>query len=461
MTLLLGIDLGTSYFKVGLFDLSGALRGLGRVAVTPTVAQPGRAELPVDVFWRLLRQGLAEARQQAGPGDIAGISYSSQANTFVLLDRHDAPLTPLVMWTDLRAEPLDQELAGFVRSADFSQHTGLGGMTGRSASAKAWWFQRNEPELWQRARRMMTISDYFTFALTGERVGDAGTAALLGIRDLTAGKWWPKALHTFGISEKMLSTALRPGGAGGRTIAQATALLDLPAGIPVAVGSLDHHVAALGAGVGSVADVSISTGTVLAALALTDGISAQPGGFHGPHFTGPGFFRLAFDSMGAGQLEDYQRSRAPDFTVEQLIAEAGKVSAGRQVDHRPRRDASVREHGMTVRYLLEKIAFTHRGLVSRAAGGAPVRTVVATGGGTRSDLWLQIKADMLGLPVLVPLSAESACLGAAMLAGVAAGVYPDLSKATEAMRPPCKQFHPDPANTASYRNWSPGISTSE
>src|SRR6185295_8449890 len=99
MALLLGIDLGTSYFKVGLFDETGALRGLGRVAVEKQSPAPGRSELAVDEFWRLLRRGLAEALTQAGATarEIAALSYSSQASTFVLLDRNDTPLTPFVM----------------------------------------------------------------------------------------------------------------------------------------------------------------------------------------------------------------------------------------------------------------------------------------------------------------------------------------------------------------------------
>jgi sugar (pentulose or hexulose) kinase len=258
----------------------------------------------------------------------------------------------------------------------------------------------------------------------------------------------------------MLSKVLRPGSVGGRTSSRAGELLGVPAGIPVAVGSLDHHVAALGAGVGSVADVSISTGTVLAAVALTDRIDPQPRCFHGPHFTGPGFFRLAFDSMGAGQLEEYQRLHAPGYSVEQLIAAAEKVPPGSQVEHRPRPGSSVQEHGMTIRYLLEKIAFTHRTLVKRAVGDGAMRALVATGGGARSDFWVQIKADMIGLPISVPLSSESACVGAAMLAGVAAKIYPNLADAATAMRQPCKRYEPDPVKSAFYLNWSVGISAS-
>ena len=104
MDLVLGIDLGTSYFKLGLFDRSGDLRGLGRVA-TPTKTPNGSiCEVPVNDFWSSLRSGLATALQQASARaeDIRAMGYSSQANSFLLLDGHDRPLTPLILWTDVR-----------------------------------------------------------------------------------------------------------------------------------------------------------------------------------------------------------------------------------------------------------------------------------------------------------------------------------------------------------------------
>src|SRR3954468_21602272 len=115
MSLLLGIDLGTSYFKIGLFDEVGALKGLGRVAVNKINPAPGRCELAVEEFWSALRRGLDEALAQANATsrDIAGLSYSSQASTFLLLDGHDAPLTSFIVWLDRRGEPVEAELAAF------------------------------------------------------------------------------------------------------------------------------------------------------------------------------------------------------------------------------------------------------------------------------------------------------------------------------------------------------------
>lgn len=448
MDLLLGIDLGTSYFKLGLFDVAGNLKGLGRVAVPRTMPAPGRCELGVDEFWGVLRSGLAAAFTEAGANarDIIGLSYSSQASTFLLLDERDRPLTPLIVWLDTRGEPVEPGIAAFARTEAFRSTIGFEGLSGQSAATKWRWWQREEPERWRRARRIMTISDYFTFALTGERLGDASTAAFLASHDLKTGEPWKAAINAYGIEATQLSTLRRPGAACGRTLERATELIELPANIPFAVGALDHHVAAIGSGLERLADLSISTGTVLAALALVDAATPQAGCYHGRHVDGARFWRLAFDPNGAGQLEDYQRSAAPRHSIEELIALAAQAPVG-VAWHGDRQN-----HGEAVRAILERVAAAHRDLVRTVVrGGAEPRRIVATGGGARSAVWLQIEADMLGVPVVTPACSERACLGAAAFAAVAAGRYASIPEAISAMVRPEKMFEPVAARTARYR----------
>ena len=453
MSLLLGIDLGTSYFKVGLFDEKGALRGLGRVAVEMDTPQAGRSELPVPRFWAHLRRGLSAALNEAGAqaSDIAGLSYSSQANTFVLLDERDQPLTPLVSWTDLRAEPIDSDLEAFSRTESFARTVGLAGWSAGFAVAKWRWWQRRDPATWGRVRRALTISDYLTYALAGQSVGDASTAALLGLFDLNRREWWSEAIAFARIESDKLAHPVRPGTKIGNTVSAAADFIGLPSGIPLAVGGLDHHVAALGAGLGSLADLSLSTGTVLAAITLVSVPSPLPGCYHGPHFDGVRFFRLAFDGNGAGQLESYQRAHGGGLSVEELLELARKTPPGAA---RPL-DLATADRGTAVRYLLEKIASTHRGLIGHVATDGGISRIVATGGGARSPLWLQIKADMFGVPVMAPPSVEPACLGAALLASVAAGRHRDLTEAAGAMITPGKWYEPNAEATARYRDWVP------
>lgn len=431
MGLLLGIDLGTSYCKAGVFTAGGELRGLGRTRVPSFAPARGRQELPVEAFWRTVRGAVAEALAAAGvrPADLAGLSYSSQATTFLLLDARDRPLTPLIVWTDRRGDPGEAEVAAFASGDRFAQTVGHAGLAAESAVPKLRWFRREQPALWARTARVMTLSDYLAFALTGERVGDASTAAFLGLLDLRGG-WWPEAFAAFGLDPAAFSRPLPPGSPAGSTGAGAAELLGLPAGLPFAVGAIDHHAAALGSGVGRFAPLSLSTGTVLAALGLVTTPAPCPGCYHGPHVDGSRWYRLAFDPEGAGALEDYQRRAAPELSIEELLARAGRVPAARG------------PHGVAVRGVLEAVARRHRRLVGLVADGSWPDRVIATGGGARSPLWLQLMADELGTRVVRPASPERACLGAALFAAAAAGVHPSIAAAAAAMVRPDREFAP-------------------
>jgi xylulokinase len=258
-------------------------------------------------------------------------------------------------------------------------------------------------------------------------------------------------LHTFGLEAAQLAQPLAPGTTCGRTVAAAASLLGLPAGIPFAVGAIDHHAAAIGSGLGRFADVSISTGTVLAALALVERVAPVSGCYHGPHVDGRTFYRLAFDPNGAGQLEDYQRTLAPDRSIEELLALAAQAPIGGRGPEAAGRERSGPAHGGAVRAILERVAVTHRSLVRQAAGGRTVTRVIATGGGARSPLWLQIDADVLEAAVVRPASPERACLGAAAFAAVAAGWHASLADAVAAMVHPDCAFEPNEVNASKYR----------
>jgi sugar (pentulose or hexulose) kinase len=224
-------------------------------------------------------------------------------------------------------------------------------------------------------------------------------------------------------------------------------LLGLPAGIPFAVGALDHHAAAIGSGIGRMAELSISTGTVLAALAIVDAPAPQAGCYHGQHVDGARYWRLAFDPNGAGQLEEYQRRFAPQRTIEELLALAAEAPPGAAWR------ASTPGDGPAVRTVLERVSAAHRELVRKvtSGGSAPTR-IVATGGGARSPLWLQISADLLAVPIVTPACAERACLGAAMFAAVASGRYSTIADAAAVMVRPDREFEPNPKNVALYRD---------
>lgn len=456
MDAFLGIDLGTSYFKLGLFDRPGNLLGLERIAA-PVRAEGVRREIPVEDFWAVLREGLADVLQQAkcSASDVRGVSYASQANTFLLLDENDQPVTPLVLWTDRRADEPDPAVAEFRARPDFLPTTGLGFPAGKTmAVTKLRWFQTHQPDLWRRTGRVMSISDYLTFCLTGRYVGDAGTAALLGLLDLPELDWWDAALQAAGVTREQFSTPHRPGTNVGKIMDQGSKLLGVPAGATFTVGSLDHHIAALGAGIGHVADISVSLGTVLACLSRFDNYVPKSGCIMGPAVEEGSYYQIAFDDGGASVLEWYRNTFAAGMSFAELSAAAKTVSPGcdglvyankqffngcrgsrsPEGTKQPRLPNDVvapsfikdsanhgtqppYTHGHHVRAIMESVAGTASRLIeSLCEATKPPEKAVATGGGAQSDVWLEILTRTTGVKFIPAPCCEAAARGAAMLA---------------------------------------------
>ncbi|MBD3385048.1 hypothetical protein GF407_08985 [candidate division KSB1 bacterium] len=459
MTYILGIDLGTTYFKAALYMPDGRLVGLTRVAVNPSI-DGVRCELEVSRFISLLNGAIAEVCHQAGSGsdDIVAVSYASQANSFVLLNKALHPLTPIVLWPDDRAAVLDRTLEGFVNKSDFLMTTGLGLFSHQFCLNKLVWFRQNEPDIWNRADCVMTLSDFFTFMCTGERAGDAGTASLLGLLDLKSCSWWQRALDCLGIEKQSLSVVKKPGSMTGKTRSNP---LGIPRNIPFIAGGLDHHIAAIGAGVKDHHRCSESTGTVLACFRYLDRYQPKKNCHTGPATDGLTCYQLAFRENGTRALDYYLKTVMPQQSFKDLFELAGAVEPGcdglvaiwQNQTNRFSKGQGDYTPGHYVRSVLESTALDFVELIALLFDRTLPADVLATGGGAKSDLWLQIKADMLGVPVIRSGCEEPASRGAAMLAAVGYGCYPSLKACSEEWPDQQSVFYPDKKNVEKYHRW--------
>lgn len=464
MEFVLGLDLGTSYFKAGLFDQEGNLLGLGRSAVLVEDYSSLCCELPLNRFWSLVSGVVDESMRQAQatPEQIQGLSYSSQANSFLLLDRKGQPLTPLILWPDDRSRgDIHPAIQCLSDRKDFLERIGHDQFGSIFAIAKLGWFRKHNPRLWARVGRFMTISDYLSFVLTGDYVGDQATGALLGMWDQTESRWWPDALDSVDLKPSQVSTLVGPGTGCGRLCSQGASRLGLKTGAAYAVGTLDHHAASVGAGVGPHAQACESTGTVLAALRQMQDYSPQASCCVGPNTESRGYYKLVFDNCGASALEWFQRTYAPQVSIESLIEQARQSPAdcsGLRVrlSDQPERPVAFenlsREHSLEqqVRAILQAVSSRTKALIEFIFQDSAPDAVLATGGGARSDFWVQLKADMLGVPFIVPACCEPAVLGAAMFAAATVGWYSSVEEASQMILKPKRLFTPDPAAKRVY-----------
>ena len=445
MSCFLALDLGTTYLKAGVFDDTGRPLAVARERMPSHAPQPGWLELPVDAFWRLVVDQVRAALEEAGVSgaEVRALSYSSQTNSFVLLDAADEPLTGLVLWPDERAAGEDDELARAAESETFVSTTGLPFFGPMFMAVKLRWFQRHHPELWRRTARVCLISDYLAWRLTGEWVTDLGSSALLGLLDVRAGAWWPEMLARTGLREAMLPRPCRCGTLVGQVRGEAADALGLGADTQVVVGNLDHYAGALAAGNTEPGRLSATIGTVLGVCQTADGVRPGRGAqiCVGPHALPRRFLEMCFCSISGNVLQWYRDTHVPDLSFGELDIMAVDVPpgcAGLVADVPPdtpdgscafRGERPEHRVGHFVRAIMEAVAHALRARVL-ALRGEPA-PVVCLGGAARSDLWLQAIADVLDAPVQRLACDEPTLLGAAMAAAVGVGVLPDWPTATQ------------------------------
>ena len=462
----LGVDLGTSYFKAGLFDEDGRLMGLGRQFLKKNVT--GKiCELPVSVFWETLYDCIGEAVKNAkiNPFEIKALSYSSQANSFIFLDRYDHPLTPLILWPDQRAEGIDMPL-DFSERSDYQEITGLGIKPDpQFGMAKINWFQKVQPQIWAQVKSVMSISDYLVFSLTGQKLSDYSTAAMTGLFNISECQWYSKMLGVLSLSPAHLSLPMRMGLMVGKLTDRGAQLLGLHHNSLFCLGGLDHHLAAIGAGLPGSNYFSESTGTVLACVCYTDNYRPRPRVCIAPGLDDDHFFQMIFDDNGAASLEWYQNKFAASYSILELMEMAASVEAGSRdliaapvVNHYENLSGfsnikQYHHHGYFVRAILESTALSLNEIFNVLKENARPTGVVATGGGAKSRIWVQIKADLTGIDFLVPQCNESACLGAAMLGAFGTKEYGNLNEIMELWSRNAECIKPDNVNVAGYENW--------
>lgn len=464
----LGIDLGTSYFKTGIFDEKGRLCGLGRQPVRKNSSDGFTCELPVNTFWDTLRNCVTEAMTAANmnPESILSISYSSQANSFILLDRNNNPLTPIILWPDKRAENLEMPIDLLLTNPEFHEKTGLGiNPNHEFALAKINWFQQMQKPVWEKVKSIMSISDYFTFILTGQKISDYSTASLTGMLDVSQCRWWNEMLELAGIEISQLSKPQRVGSYVGRMEAEGAKRLGLKQGIPFFLGGLDHHVSAIGAGLPYSRNISESTGTVLACVSYVDKYLPQPQICIAPGLDDNHYFQMAFDENGAVALEWYQKNYAPEFSVPELLEMAAKIDIGSEglvakscvfnfegltgFTH----TTYLHQHGHFIRAILESTSLSLSRILMGLPGRKGFEGVVSTGGGAKSRLWVSIKADMLDTSFFIPECNETACLGAAMLGAVGVNEFDNVDDAIKHWVRFKEIIDSNKTNNFNYKSW--------
>jgi xylulokinase len=510
--LFLSLDLGTTAVKVALWDLHvGRLRrapaarapasrgsrhipGHAEARLLALSIQelpllhpaPEQVEIDVRTVWEAVVRGTAQVLAEAPtsgkapadgkrgtPADLAAIGLSSQAQTFVLLDEAGEPVRPAVMWLDARAGKEAEEFCREFSPEAFLRHLGRPGIDAIASAPKLRWLRKHEPRTLARARTLLLLPDYVLYRLTGERVTDPVTAASTGLCHSLRRKWWAEAAEFAGVAHLRLPAVESPGEVAGTLRPQAAGELGLPPDVPCAVGTNDQLTGALGAGNVEVGTVSETTGTALALVLTAPAKGPEPphGVGAGPHPAG-GHLRylLAYSKTAGIVLRWFRDCFFPGEPYEAIFAKVARAPIGCDgMTCLPHFSGTATPHfnpeatgaflGLRLshtashlaRAIVESLTFDlalNLTLLAEATGH--VGTIRAMGGGARSDLWLQMKADVLGRPVERVACPEAASLGAAELAMVATGDFGSVAEASLALYRSDRLFTPDHERSARY-----------
>ncbi len=464
MTLLLGIDVGTTGVKAALFTPDGRLQAAHTVEYPTHHLRPGWVEQNPEDWWTAtcaaVRTALAEVPD--APAQVIGLAVSSQAPSMVALDAAGEPVRPALIWMDRRAEA---ETAQLVEQFGWDEIIRITGNRPDPyyVASKIKWFHQREPEAFRRTRWFAQIPGFINLRLTGELTLDEVHCGLMGLWDRTSGAWSAALCQACGLSPDQIPPVYPGHHRQGELTPAAAEATGLRAGTPVMVGTVDGAAAAVEAGVAEEGIVAEMTGTsTVLLIPNTSGIS-EPAFIAMPHAL-PGMHLLVGamvssgaslnwyrDQFGRWEIEEARRTETDVFDL--LTRQAATAAPGSEgilflpymmgerapIWHTQARGvlfglSLATPRGAVIRAILEGTAFAlrHNLDVARAVG-VTIREIRSVGGGTRSTLWNQIKANILGIPVLLPEASVGAPFGDAVLVGLGLGLYPDVLSALREM----------------------------
>ncbi len=458
MTALIGIDIGTTAVKAAMTDLGG--HRLGEFSAAYPLARPGPGlaeQAPAD-WWALVQAALADFAAHPLAGTVAAIGVTSQVNTHVFADAALEPLAPAITWQDTRATAAGAALDARLTVED--KIAALGApmpIDGSHALARMVWMAENRPDLWAETAHVLAPKDWVIARLTGRVVADP--ISLVGLVGTDLGYAAP-VLALVDRAADVLPPLADPLDIAGR-------VADGPfAGVPVAVGTMDAWASMFGVGVAAEGQAMNLSGTseVLGLISATR--HPVPGAITFAPWRGI-TLHAGPTAAGGAALDWIARVLGRTPAEAAVLAEGVGLRDDSPLflphlngERAPLWDAQARGTfaGLTatdgaaemVLAVMEGVAFSARLALAtlEAAGGRRPALVQGGGGGTGSDLWCRLRADAFGRPFARMAARDAGAVGALVMAGVAAGLIPDLADAAARLVPVDRVFEPTPEGAA-------------
>lgn len=452
--LLLGLDVGTTGAKALLVADDGTIIA-GRTTEYPLFSpRPGWSEQNPEDWWQASIASIRSVLTAPGvdAGAVRGIGLTGQMHGLVLLDETGRVLRPCILWNDQRTARQCAEITRRVGAERLLALAGKPALTGFTAS-KLLWVRDNEPGVWSAARGLLLPKDYIRFRLTGELVTDVADASGTNLLDVGRREWSDEIIEQLEIPTGWLPRLQESPEVSGRISPEASSATGLAAGTPVAAGAGDQAAQSIGTATIADRDVSVTIGTSGVVFAATGSYRYDPTGrLHAYCHALPGRWHLMGVMLAAGgSLRWFRDAFYPDEprAYELIDREAAGVVPGAEGllflpylsgERCPHADPAARGvfFGLTLRHtrahlaraVIEGVTYGLRDSLDLLPGlGITSDALRVSGGGSRSELWRRLMADIFDAEVETVNSEQGAALGAALLGGVSAGVFPDVETA--------------------------------
>ena len=449
--LYLGLDIGTTSLKAAVFDGEGNRRGLRCFDYTVnTDPVTGYIELDAEIYIEMCKRAIDELEAECGK--ITALSVDTQGETLILADANGRALCPAVVWLDNRAvEEADAIKEKFGNKLVY-EVTGQPEITAGWPASKLLWFKNRRPEIFAKTSMIFMLEDWVLYRLTGEFVTEPTIQSSTIYYDIVRGCWWPEMLDFIGVRECQLPA-----------MKKSAAVVGKYRDIPVVSGALDQIAGMIGVGVTDGDSISEMTGTIMAICAMKDEIPAFCENSIIPchvHAIEGKYCQILWSSTAGMALKWFREQFAEDLSFAELDEIAKNVPAGcdglsmlpyfcgsTMPKYNP--EAKAVFAGVTLahtrahfaRSIMEAIAYTLRQDIEYI-GGDNIKQIRITGGGAKSPLWAQIKADVTGKELTTVCEGETACLGTAIIAAVGVGDFSSIDEAAKGFVKTKKHYAP-------------------
>ncbi len=467
----IGIDLGTSAMKLLLVDEKGEIQNETAKAYPLLFPHPGWSEQEPEEWCGALLSGLTELLTGFDANEVTGIGVGGQMHGLVTLDEHDNVIRPAILWNDGRTAEETEWLNTAIGKEKLSEYTGNIAFAGFTAP-KLLWMQKHEPDNFARIAKIMLPKDYLNYRLTGVHACDYSDASGMLLLDVAHRRWSKEMLDICGVSETQLPKLFESYEVIGTILPEIAKTLGLPETVRVVAGAGDNAAAAVGTGTVGNGACNISLGTSGTIFISSETFGVDPLNSLHAFAHADGTYHLMGCMLSAASCNKWfceEILKTADFPAEQIGMEQnlgenrvfflpylmGERSPINDVDARGTftglsMDTTRRD---MVQAVLEGVAFAIRDSFEVAkAIGVKIDRSKLCGGGAKSPVWRKILCNVLNIPLDLPQTEQGPGYGAAMLAIVGTGRYPDVVSCARDLVHVRETLLPDPALAAKYED---------